>query len=376
MRKQKALLIKVGIVFAVLVIAGCAASTRRSIEPERLGASASPAYSIAAQQPDMTVAVSPVRQTMQIGGSIPALLGAGISAIQDGQNAAKIQEVLGEYDCGAVFAGQVRAGLEKHFGAELHEVRPFTTAAGFHNARDARDARMEGLQKSGHDLVLDFDLSYGIYGAEGLLATRIRGEIAHPESGKLLWRRTITRYSVDLYADMRWRDPMERLTPRYFSPRLLTADDAIAQWTSDGGEHLKKSFEQSVQDTVAAVLTDLGLEETAEGRYVLGMQDLLEGRYEDAETQLSRAVELAPDMVAAANGLAMAQARSDKMKEALNLAEKTAAAHPAYLPVQYNLAWWYAVDLKSPDKARPYFDKAVSLGASPGRRLKKAMGAS
>ncbi len=29
--------------------------------------------------------------------------------------------------------------------------------------------------------------------------------------------------------------------------------------------------------------------------------------------------------------------------------------------------------MKSPEKAHPYFDKAVALGASPGRRLEKAM---
>jgi len=41
--------------------------------------------------------------------------------------------------------------------------------------------------------------------------------------------------------------------------------------------------------------------------------------------------------------------------------------------VHYNLAWWYAIDMNTPEKARPYFDKAIDLGASPGRRLEKAM---
>jgi len=87
----------------------------------------------------------------------------------------------------------------------------------------------------------------------------------------------------------------------------------------------------------------------------------------------SRAVALAPEMVEAGNGLALAQAKNGRMEAALASAETLAAAHPDYLPVQYNLAWWYAVEMKSPEKARSYFDRAVALGASPGRRLEKAM---
>ncbi|OQC08529.1 MAG: Tetratricopeptide repeat protein [Candidatus Hydrogenedentes bacterium ADurb.Bin101] len=359
-------------VTGLILLAGCAA-TRPGFEAALLQTTPSPAYSIALPQPDMVVAVSPVRQTMQIGGSIPALLGAGISAIQDAHNASRIHDALAGYECGAFFEKQLRASLEEQVDAPLQQVRPFSTAAGFHNVRDAREARIEGLRKSDHGLVLDFDLSYGIYGAEGLLATRIHGEATDTESGKVLWRNTITRYSLDLYADTRWRDPMERMAPSYFSPRLFTAEDAISQWTSDDGTHLKACFENSVMDTVAAVLTDMGLEESAEGHYVLGMQDTLEGRHEAAEEHFSRAAALAPEMVEAANGLSLAQAKNGRMDEALASAETLAAAHPDYLPVHYNLAWWYAVEMKSPEKAHPYFDKAVALGASPSRRLEKAM---
>ena len=363
----------VSVFIAFIFLAGCATTSKPGSELTQLKTAVSPAYSVALPQPDMIVAVSPVRQTMQIGGSIPALLGAGISAIQDAHNASRIHSVLSGHDCGSFFENRLRTALENQSNAAIHQVRPFTTAAGFHNARDARDARIEGLRKSAHDLILDFDLSYGIYGAEGLLATRIHGEVTDTSSGKSLWRDTITRYSLDLYADTRWRDPMERMAPSYFSPRLFTAEDAISQWTADGGKHLKQSFEQSVMDVIAAVLTDMGLEESATGHYVLGMQDVLEGRNKPAETHFARAAALAPEMVEAGNGLALAKARNGEMDDALTLAEKLAAAHPDYLPVHYNLAWWYAIDMNTPEKARPYFDKAIDLGASPGRRLEKAM---
>lgn len=159
----------------------------------------------------------------------------------------------------------------------------------------------------------------------------------------------------------------------WLSPRFTSAEDAVNQWTDDGGARLKQHFEQSVERAIAAVLTDLGLEETAEGRYVLGMQALLEKEYAAAEAYLARARELAPQLPEAGNALAVAKARNKNPEEAVQIAEAVALEHPDYLPAQYNLAWFYAVELNNPEKGRPYFDKAVSLGASPGRKLEKAM---
>ena len=360
------------LIAAIGLAAGCA-TTKSDFNAETLAASRAPAMSVAIQQPDIIVAVSPVRQTMQIGGSIPTLLGAGISAIQDGRYAVRIRETLNGYDGNAFFESRLRERMNQTAGRDIIRVQPFSTAAGYHNAREARQARLDGLRRGGADLVLDFDLSYGIYGPEGLLATRIEGEATDLQTGKILWRNTISTYSMDVYADMRWRDPMQRMSPTLLSPRFTSAEDAVNQWTDDGGARLKQHFEQSVERVIAAVLTDWGLKETAEGRYVLGMQALLEKEYEAAEAYLARARELAPQLPEAGNALAVAKARNKNPEEAVQIAEAVALEHPDYLPAQYNLAWFYAVELNNPEKGRPYFDKAVSLGASPGRKLEKAM---
>ncbi len=362
-------------VAAVFFASGCA-THRPTVEGDRLQRAVRPAYSIAIQQSDMVVAVSPVRQTMQVGGSIAALLGAGISAVQDSRNADRIHSILTGYDCGAVFRDRLREQLINHSGVPISSISAPGTAAGYHNIGEARAARIEGLRKSDYDLVLDFDLSYGIYGPEGILATRIRGEMINPETGKTLWRNTITRYSVELYADRKWRDPMERLAPNYFSPRFSSAKQAIEQWTTDNGAYLKRSFEKSVNDTIAAVLTDMGVSPSAEGHYVLGVQYLLKRDYQAAEAHLSQACELSPDNVEAAHGLALAMARNHRLEEAVHLAGELIKTHTDYLPLYYNLAWWHAVEMKDPEKARPYYDRAVELGASPGRRLKNTMGLS
>lgn len=352
--------------------AGCA-TTKSHFNAETLAVSQTPAMSISIQQPDIIVAVSPVRQTMQIGGSITTLLGAGISAIQDGRYAGRVREVLDGYNCNAVVEQKLRERLDQLAGRTITPIQPFSTSAGFHNAREARAARMEGLRRGGADLVFDFDVRYGIYGPEGLLATRIAGEASDPDTGKTLWRNTITTYAMDLYADMRWSDPMQRMTPTLLSPRFTSADDAIDQWTNDGGARLKQHYETSLDRTIAAMLTDMGLAESFEGHYILGVQAFLDKKYKDAEAHLTRARELDPQAPEAGNALALTKARNKNLEEAVRIAEAVASEHPEYLPIQYNLAWFYAVEMKNPEKGRPYFDKAVSLGASPGRKLEKAM---
>lgn len=356
----------------LLLVSGCA-TTKAALDADAVKAAKHPACSTAIQQPGIIVAVSPVRQLLQVGGTIPTLLGAGISAVQDNRYRERILQALDGYDCSKVFDARLRERVAAHVDGKLERVEPFNTAAGYANERAAQEARLEGLSRSGIDLVFDFDLSYGIYGAEGLLATRLDGKVTEVASGKVLWRNTVTSYSLDLYADLRWRDPMKRMTPNLTSPRLTKAENAIEQWTADGGAHLKQSFEQSVEHTVTAALTDMGLEKSAEGLYVLGVQAFLNGDYKIAESHLDRANVLVPGRPEVLNALALTKARDGRPDEAVKLATPLAAAQPEYLPVQYNLAWWLAVDQKNPEAARPYYDRAIALGASPGRRLEKAM---
>lgn len=355
-----------------MAAAGCS-SARSRHDPVMLAAAARPAYSVAMQQPEMVVAVSPVRQTLQIGGSIPTLLGAGISAVQDGQHAAEVRVALGDYDACAVFESQLVEALEAQFGDRLERVVPMGTAAGYRNAREAREVRMDGLRRAGYDVVLDFDLSFGIFGPQGVLALKVDGELTDMDTGRVTWRNSLAWYSDELFADVRWRDPMQRMTPNITAPRLTVAGNAVDQWMTDDAAPLKERFEEAVDALVQAVLTDLGLEDTPDGLYVLGAQQLRRRQHADAAAHFSRTLEQAPDHVEAGNGLAVALARTNQLDEAVELAERVAAAAPDYMPIHYNLAWWHAVERQDPQRARPYYDRAVALGASPGRRLERAM---
>lgn len=357
----------------LVIITGCAA-TKPGIDPNVIKNAVTPAYSIGIHQPNIVVAVSPVRQTMQIGGSIPTVLGAGISAIQDGRYSERIQAVSEGYDFNQVFLDMLSEDLNQLLGDSLKTVMPKGTSAGYHNAREAREARLEALRKNDLDLVLDLKYSYGIYGPEGILITRIAGELTDVPSGKVLWRNTVSNYSLELFTDLRWRDPTQRMTPNYFSPRLTSADDAIDQWIVGNGEHLRQSYEASVRATLAALFTELNLENSSAGQYVLGVQSLLDKDYDKAEAHLNAAWELSPENQADLhNALAIALARNGKVNKAIEILEGLVETEPEYLPARYNLAWWYAVEEKQPEKAQSHFDKAVELGARPSRRLERAM---
>lgn len=332
-----------------------------------------PAVSLALQQPDIVVAVSPVRQTMQIGGSIPTLLGAGISAVQDNSYAVRVRQALGDYDPCAVLLEKMKAQIAEGFVQEVTQVAPQGTAAGFANMREARKARLGGLQYNGYDILLDLDLSFGIYGPQGILAVKAKGELFDVQKGRLLWRNEVVSYSVDLFADVRWRDPMQRMTPNITAPRFSVEGDAISRWVPDGGAPLRAGLEAAVDNVASALLADLGLKESAEGLYTLGAYRLLNKKYEAAAENFRRAVELKPDMQDAVNGMALALAKNQQLDEAIALAQKLVEAYPDYMPGHYNLAWWYATEKKDAERACTHYEKALELGVSPSNRMKRKM---
>mgnify|MGYP000083849498 CR=1 FL=1 len=355
-----------------LCLTGCSAARSRH-DPEQLRMTPRPAHSLAMHQTDMIVAVSPVRQTMQIGGSIPTLLGAGISAVQDSRHGKAVRAALGGYDPHAVFEERLERRIAGQFSRGSERVAPPGTSAGFANEREARRARLEGLRRAGYTTALDLELSFGIYGPQGILALKVAGELFDIQTGRLLWRDEVAWYSVDLFADMRWRDPMQRMTPNITAPRLSVADDAVGQWTRDNAAPLRVAFEQATDDIASAVVAALGLDETPEGLYTLGAHLLLNRKYAAAAEKFTRALELAPGMTEAVNGLAVALAKKGQVDAAIALNKELAEVQPDFMPGQYNLAWWHAMEKKNPEQARPYYEKAVALGVAPNRRLERAM---
>lgn len=355
----------------LLLAAGCAKDRQADFStltgPEQI------AWSINNPREELTVAASPVRQTLQILGSAGTVLGFGISAAQDAAYAKAISDALGEYSPGTVFEQQLADALAAHLGEGARRVSPLGTAAGFSNLQEAKKARWQGLARSGHSQALDFDISCGVFGPEGTLVTRIAGELRALPGGKLLWRDTVTVHSGPVLASRRLSDPTNRLTPNIAAPRLSVAENAIGQWTKDGGEHLRESFERNVRRTVEGVLTALELEETPDGYLALGWNAMCRKRYTEANDLLRQGQQMAPDRADILNVMAVNLGHAKKVEEAVGIAREALARDSNHAEAHFNLAWWLSGDSGAVAEARSHYEAALAAGAPDHPRLEKRL---
>ncbi len=369
---MRSLLVSVCAAIMVLALmAGCATTPPK--EAPKLGTSAAPAWSLRSPQDGMIVAVSPARQTLQIAGSAGTLLGAGISAIQDAKHRRAVEEVLEGYDTGAVFDQRVAARFGEVVGERLHRVPPLGSIAGYNSVQQAEEDRYRGLSRKGHDLVLDLRMTYGIFGFEGTLIAKLKGEMLWLPSTKTLWRDGVMVSTAPLLAGDKLTDPTDRLTPNIMSPRLSVEENATEKWTADGGALLRKRFETAVDGAVSAVLTDLGVVDEPLGNYCLARHLMNKKRFGQAETHYRKAMAQDPTMIDAKSGLAVNLAHDKRLDEAIALANEVVRDAPDYGPAYLNLAWWHAIDRKDADTARSFYKKAQALGMPADKKIEKAL---
>lgn len=355
----------------LLLAAGCAKDRQADFSaltgPEQI------AWSINNPREELTVAASPVRQTLQILGSAGTVLGFGISAAQDAAYAKAISDALGEYSPGTVFEQRLADALAAHLGDGARRVSPVGTAAGFSSLQEAKKARWQGLARSGHSQVLDFDMSCGVFGPEGTLVTRIAGELRALPGGKLLWRDTVAVHSGPVLASRRLSDPTNRLTPNIAAPRLAIAENAIGQWTTGGGEHLRESFERNIRRTVEGVLTALELEETADGYLALGWNAMCRKRYTEANDLLRQGQQMAPERADILNVMAVNLGHAKKVEEAMGVAREALARDANHAEAHFNLAWWLSEKKGEMAEARTHYQAALAAGAPDHPRLEKRL---
>lgn len=362
---------RIGLLGLTLTLAGTGCVTVPEQQEQTVLSSQKPAWSLKSANDEMIVSVSPARQTLQLAGTTGALIGAGISAISNARHRNAIEEVLEGYDSTRVFEEHLAKRLSETVGAKLERVAPLGSTAGYTMVEDARDARIERLGKQGYDLLLDCRMTYGLFGYEGTLIAKLEGDLYDPMSGDALWRDTVVCSSADLLASDKLTDPTKQLMPNYSSPRFTVEDDAIAQWTGDGGEALRSRYESAVEGAVSALLMSLGIVEEPRGAYYLAKGYMNRKEFDIAEDFYQKAIALDPDYRDARNGLAVNMAHSGDYPAAIALSEAILEEVPNYGPALYNIAWWYAVELEQPEKARSYYEKALALGMAPHKKIDK-----
>ena len=365
---QKRIAMIIGIVMAGIVAAGCA--TTKSERPTSLKTAKTPTWALRANQDEMIVAVSPARQSLQIVGTSGVLLGAGIDAIANDKHRKAIRAVLEGYNAGKVFEER----LQKRLGdsvPNLKRVAGVGSTAGMNTIYEAQKQRYTKLAKEGADTLLDLKMTYGLFGYDGLLVTKLEGTLKLMPEGSELWGDTIVVSAEPILAHDKLADPTNTLGPNLSSPRLAADDDAISKWTGDGGKTVRTRYEAAVDGVVSALLVDLGLAQEAQGEYYLGKMAMNRKRFDEASAFFENALKLDPDMVDAANGRAVNLAHDKQIDKAIELSKQITVAHPDYGPAWFNLAWWYATEKKDAAQAKECYAKARALGMPVESRIEK-----
>lgn len=350
---------------------GCATTS----EPiPTIGTARKPAWSLKDTQDRMIVNVSPARQTLKVAGRAGKVLGTGISIISNARHRKAITAALEGYDAGDVFQQRLATGLREATNGALHRVEVLESTAGYEDRRDAERERYRVLTENGHDLVLDLRISYGLFSFEGILIAKLKGELRALPAGKRFWENALVVSSAPILANDKLNDPTKRkLGPNFSLPRLSVKEDAIKQWTQDGGVTLRNRFESAVDGLISALVTDLGLAEEANGAYYLGKQAMYKKDFDKAEKRFNQALTLDPASLEAKNGLSVNLAHTGKIDAAIALAKEIIQTDPRYGPAHYNLAWWYATEKDDPAAARPHYKKALDLGMPTGKKIEKAL---
>lgn len=355
-----------------LLAAGCA--TKATTGPQNLSQAKSPLYSIKDVRGEMAIAVSPTGRTLRIAGTTGGLIGAGVDAIANDRYRRKIEEALGDINIGALYEEIIESELNGALSAETTRVQPFGGWSGYPNQRAAEDARFENMYEDGGDILLETRTTYGIVGTQGQLIAKLESKLHLLPSGRQVYDKDIVVALDPIIATMPLGDPTgAAVLPNFSNPRLKAEDDAISQWTEDGGDKLRAEFREALRVSVAALLTDLGVANDADGLYYLGKNALIRKKFDDAEAYFKRALALEPDMVLAKNGLAVNAGLNDDFESAAAQAEAIVADHPDFGPAWFSLAYWYAEELENPTRAKECYARALELGMAPLKKIDKEL---
>lgn len=357
-----------------ILVAGCATSGKSG--GESLRQASNPAWSLKLAPPHLVVAVSPVRQTLQIAGSIGTVLGAGITAVQNAKYKNEIEDALGGYNTVKSIEERTASSITAALGGKGARVAPFDKHVEGMSVSDVARARCRQIAKAGHDQVLDVSATHGVYGVGGELIVRLHAELHAAPSGKLLWKDSITFRGGEALAFRSLGDPTGQMMPNIMSPRLSSKAGAVSQWTDNNGAFFKTEYERATATALAGLEMELGGAETAEGLFALGADLMYQKKFAAAHERLEKARLLSPERLDIANTEAVNLGHHGQVDDAIVLANLVVAADGENAPAHMNLAWWYAVEKGQSEQAGPHYEQALKLGMAPVKKLEKALGLS
>lgn len=362
-------MLSIASILSISSITGCA--TTDPNRPTSLQSAQKPAWAATATPEDMIVSVSPAGKTLRIAGTAGLVLGTSADAVINAKYRGPIHEALEGYNPAEVFAGIIEERLDAAMSTDIERVSQLGSTAGMNSRQEAVEARYDGLGKNGYDVLLDLVMTYGIYGADGTLATKLDGKLVLIPDGRILWDDVLVVTNEPVLANVKLGNPAKRGGINVTNPDFTVDADEVNRWTADGGALLKERFEKSAQDATSALLCALGLDENAAGHYALGELAMNRKDFKKAAEHLEKAAQLDPDDLNIKNTYAVNLAHNDQVDAAIAVAKEITETDPTFGPAWFNLAWWYAVEKDDANMAAPYYEKAKALGMPEDKKIEK-----
>ena len=325
--------------------------------------------------PDVfVIAVSPVRQTLQIIHTSARLVGALVSEAQNENYRKDLQAVVGELNGYQQFREAILNTLKGKLSAEIVEVPPLGSTAKYANDREAQQDRMEQLHNKGFDVLIDLKITCGIYGPEGEMFFRWDGKLYDLAKEKTLWQdKSVITPSVDFRVNQPFNTYFNPFKSNMFSPRLTTTKDALTRWTDNNGENFKKAQGYGIQLSVSQLLGAIQLDKSEDYYFACGISKLLTKKWKQAVPHFEKAWSLNKNNPTLGNAYLVALFKTKKIDDAIKVGEEVIQSlnGTSYSTTYYNLAYIFANKKKEFDKAKEYYQKSVELSGKADEKLEK-----
>jgi tetratricopeptide (TPR) repeat protein len=355
----------------LVLTAGCAATLVS--DSAALRQARRPAWSLKANPEDLVVAVSPAGKTLRVAGSAGVIVGAGVDAVVNSRYRKAVASVLEGYDVFGLIESRIETELGTAMPLPLTQVPPLRLTAGYESTAAAQRARHLSLAREGVDVLLDLEVSSGVYGPDARVATKLVCDAAALPHRKRIARATILAVDGDLLAGDELGDPTRRMRIELDNPRFSVEQAAVDDLTADNGRRLREALSRSAEAVSRALVCALGLREDPVSMYALGRSFLSQKDIEQALACFGKAVEADPSFLEARNALSVASARNGDVGAALDMACTLTKEVPDYGPPWYNAAWWYAVEMEDPERAAPFYSQARLLGLPASKKVEAAL---
>lgn len=325
---------------------------------------------------EFVIAISPVRQTMQVIHSSARLVGALVSEVQNENYRKELEKVVGPLNGHILLRNGILETFRNKFDKEIIEVAPLGSTAQYKTDREAIQDRYAKLKSKGISLLLDLKTTCGIYGPDGEMFFKYTGSLYDLDNEKTLWRGSaVISPSVSMKVTHPFNTYFNPFKSNLFSPKLTISENALARWINNNGENFKTLQQEGISLLTHTLLGDLQLEDSESAYFGRGMSKLFSKQWKKAIPYLENAWEKSKKNPRIGNALMVALYKSKKIDEAIAIGEEVIknSLEKEIATSYYNLCIIHLEKKKDITKASEYYYQYKTISSTEDPKLEKKL---